>query len=123
MTKELKAMNESQMLKTIKDEIKDNPNLSREQKEDIINMLKSDEYARGKILQYLLETRNMLSRPADMVAWSERIMQWSKHVYGDAPIKTENININVNLDDHIREAYLKRKNKGTVIDAEFKDDA
>jgi len=107
----LEPMADTPLLAQARRMVRENTALTQTQKNDVLLLLTDEGTAKIKIAEYLLEGKNMILRADDYNKWLEKLLLWSKHVYGDAPQRTQNVNINIDMSDSIIEAYKKRNEK------------
>ena len=96
--------------------LKTNTTLSENQKNDVLTLLKNNDGAKIKVAEAIMEGRNLIMNSRDHTAWTQNLLMFCKHVYGDAPVKTENLNLEIKMDmsDAIKEAYKKRMEEETI---------
>lgn len=101
-------MNDLILKKEAQELIQDNVALNEGDKKDILTMLESQEHSKIKVLEYIIEGKNLITNSRDYNMWLQQLIAWSKHVHGDAPIQTRNINITMDYNEAVKIAYKER---------------
>lgn len=96
--------------------IENNLALSEEQKKDVLLLLTNDGVAKIKIAEFLMEGKNMIMNGREYNEWLDKVLAFSKHVYGDAPQRNINLELKVDLSQVIEEAYKKRVSEEAMFE-------